>query len=45
MGKEGEFHLGKETSFLTITFCVCGMWFLLYYCLHLDYNSYETQAS
>lgn len=31
MGKEGEFQPRKETSFLTVTFCVCGLWFLFYY--------------
>lgn len=31
MGKEGEFQPRKETSFLTVIFCVCGLWFLFYY--------------
>ena len=31
MGKEGEFQPRKETSFLTVIFCVCGLWFLFYH--------------
>ena len=31
MGREGEFQPPKETSFLTVIFCVCGLWFLFYY--------------